>query len=297
MAAHAKFRNLTAGTIVTTGSKNAQAFSSGYLFADNIPPTGMRVVLKIGVGLTNTGPMTLNMDAIGAVAVKTQAGADLVDQQVQAGAFAEFLFNGTNSILVSTTEASNSATVDIALNTFTADASQYRIAITNLVSRTANTILQARVSIDGGLTYLSAASSYAWTMQRLQAVTPAEIVTGSFAATQVPLTTATFPADDPLGAVGEVRIYAPNAMQWELQYLNQAKTNYLLFKGAALKKGAASPAVTHIQFYMTGSTGGPPPVAPTIHRGKFRLYVTRNNVVLRAERGQVNYSGMPANFV
>src|SRR5580765_1316814 len=64
MAAHAKDRNLRNGSITTGGSANAQTFASGIPYTT--APTGMVVRLKLG--FTNTGAVTLNMDSIGAVA-------------------------------------------------------------------------------------------------------------------------------------------------------------------------------------------------------------------------------------
>src|SRR6476659_5140113 len=60
MAAHAKNRNLLNGSIVTTGTANAQQFLSGV--GDSAVPTGLRATLKVGAGLTSTASITLNMD-------------------------------------------------------------------------------------------------------------------------------------------------------------------------------------------------------------------------------------------
>src|SRR5262245_10035902 len=68
MAAIAKDRNLHNGSIITIGTINAQAFTSGIGYT--VMQTGLRVLLKIGPGLTNTGAATLNMDGLGAHAIK-----------------------------------------------------------------------------------------------------------------------------------------------------------------------------------------------------------------------------------
>src|SRR4249920_1196276 len=75
MAAHAKNRNLQNGSIVTSGTVNAHAFFSGLDYTT--VPTGLRVLLKIGPALTNTAAATLNMDNIGAVAIKDNLAAAL----------------------------------------------------------------------------------------------------------------------------------------------------------------------------------------------------------------------------
>jgi len=98
LAAIAKFRDLLKGTIVTTGTANAQAFVSpiGYTTA---VPTGLRALLKIGPGLTNTGVTTLSMDGIAAAPVKNKAGGDLIGGELVAGGYIEVIYDGTNWIL------------------------------------------------------------------------------------------------------------------------------------------------------------------------------------------------------
>jgi len=95
MAAHAKNRNLQNGSIVTGGSANAQTFTSGVGYTAPIP-TGLRVLLKIGPALTSTAAATLEMDGLGAVAIKNQLGADLTAGAIVAGSYVEFLYDGTN---------------------------------------------------------------------------------------------------------------------------------------------------------------------------------------------------------
>lgn len=101
MAAVAKQRDLLNGSITTTGTANAQAFSSGLSFTGNVP-TGLRALLKIGASLTNTSSTTLNMDGIGAVTIKSQAGINLVGGELRAGSYYEFRYDGTNWILLAT---------------------------------------------------------------------------------------------------------------------------------------------------------------------------------------------------
>jgi len=96
MAAEAKQRNLTNGSITTGGTANVQTFSSGLSYTS--VPTGLRVLLKIGV--TNTASTTLNMDSIGAVTIKNQFAADLTGGQLTLNAYGEFRYDGTNWILL-----------------------------------------------------------------------------------------------------------------------------------------------------------------------------------------------------
>jgi hypothetical protein len=116
MAAHAKQRDLTNGSIVTTGTANAQAFTSGVGYSGTIP-TGLLVLLKIGPALTNNASCTLDMDAIGAVVIKKQAGTDLGGGELIAGTYAEFRYDGTNWILL---RSGGSVISRVTMQTFTA---------------------------------------------------------------------------------------------------------------------------------------------------------------------------------
>src|SRR5262245_50205272 len=98
MAAVAKWRNLLNGSITTGGSADAQTFSSGLSYTS--VPTGLLVRLKIGAALNNTGSATLNMDSIGAVTIKDEAGNNLIAGALKAAAYAAFIYNGTNWILL-----------------------------------------------------------------------------------------------------------------------------------------------------------------------------------------------------
>jgi hypothetical protein len=98
MAAHAKDRNLRNGSIVTTGTANAQAFVSGVSYT--AVPSGLVVKLKVGTGLTNTASMTLNMDGIGAVLVKTSNGDNLLGGEFIANDYVDLLYDGTNWIFL-----------------------------------------------------------------------------------------------------------------------------------------------------------------------------------------------------
>jgi hypothetical protein len=110
MAAHAKDRNLKNGSITTGGTANAQTFSSGLSYT--AVPTNLNVRLKIGT--TNTASATLNMDGIGGVTILTQSGATLGANALISGAYADFLYNGTNWILLTVSRS------NVVIQTFTA---------------------------------------------------------------------------------------------------------------------------------------------------------------------------------
>lgn len=98
MAAHAKNRNLITGTIITTGTANAQAFLSGNSYTTI--PLNMRVVLKAGPGLTNTASMTLSMDGLAATLVVEPQGGNLRGHEFTAGDYVELLWNGSNWVFL-----------------------------------------------------------------------------------------------------------------------------------------------------------------------------------------------------
>jgi hypothetical protein len=162
MAAHAKDRNLKNGSIVTTGTANAQAFTSGVGYTT--VPTNMLVKLKIGPGLTNTGAATLNMDGIGAVSIKNQRGEDLLPGELFADLYADFLYTGTNWILVNNT-ANIGATLitkqtvttsgGVTFSGLVDDYTCYRIIVANLLLDTTNAYASLYFSLDNGSTFLT----------------------------------------------------------------------------------------------------------------------------------------------
>jgi hypothetical protein len=101
MAALAKWRDLHSGVIATTGTANAQAFTSGIGYTGTVP-TGLSCRLRIGNGLTNTGPVTLNMDGIGPTTVYNQYSVPLTNGELYGGSLVDFFFNGASWIALNT---------------------------------------------------------------------------------------------------------------------------------------------------------------------------------------------------
>lgn len=78
------------------GSINAYtATVTGVTINANSDLTGRVLVLKIGAALTNTGAATLNVNGLGAVAIKTPAGADVTAGELTAARFVAVTFDGT----------------------------------------------------------------------------------------------------------------------------------------------------------------------------------------------------------
>lgn len=98
MAAVAKDRDIQNGSITVAGTANALTFVSGIGFTE--VPSYLRVLLTLAAA--NTGSATLNMDGIGDVTIKNAFGANLLPGDLKANFLAEFIYNGTNWILLST---------------------------------------------------------------------------------------------------------------------------------------------------------------------------------------------------
>jgi hypothetical protein len=106
MAALALYRNLTNGSITTGGTAAAQTFASGVAYT-SMPPAGFRFTLTMG--FTNPGAFTLNMDGIGAQAVKTAFGGDPDVGVFPSGMYVEFIWNGTNFIVMPSSQSADPA--------------------------------------------------------------------------------------------------------------------------------------------------------------------------------------------
>jgi hypothetical protein len=83
MAGVAKWRNLLNGSKTTGGAANVQTLTTGLSYSSL--PDGLMVLVK--AGFTNTASTTLNTDAIGAVTLKNQLGANLSGGEIVAGGY------------------------------------------------------------------------------------------------------------------------------------------------------------------------------------------------------------------
>lgn len=165
MAAHAKNLDLLSGSIITTGTANAQVFSSGINTSTPLftaVPTGLRVLLKIGAGLTNTATMTLNMDGVGDILVKSIYGNELSGGEIAENSLHEFVYNGTNwvllvnpaaTVLLAVKTASNSTSVDFT-GLFAGNYTHYIFDIDYVLS-TDDTSLAGYLSTNNGASWAS----------------------------------------------------------------------------------------------------------------------------------------------
>jgi hypothetical protein len=164
MAAIAKWLALTNGSKTTGGSANAQTLTTGMSFTS--VPTGMRVLVKNG--FTNTDSMTLNMDGIGAVTVKDIYANSLVGGEVRSSAYSEYVYDGTNWILlqektgrVLLAKATASAAAAVDFTTGIDDTyDEYIFVITDLYASVDGPVLQAQVSTDGGSSWKTTGTDY-----------------------------------------------------------------------------------------------------------------------------------------
>lgn len=172
MASHAKWRDLMNGSKVTGGTANAQTFTSGYGFTSIATiPNGLRVLLKIGPGLTNTDAATLNMDSLGPIAVKNRLGQELSPGLMPADSYAEVLYNGTNWILWLSPPTGSTIIIvqppviiepddtptpdEVIFTNLTDEHKVYTVDITNLLPEVYNDFLVMQFSQDNGATWIS----------------------------------------------------------------------------------------------------------------------------------------------
>ena len=109
---------------VTTGSSNAYVVTTG----DSLTSltTGMKFVLKLNH--SNTGAATLNVDGIGAVAIKKNITTDVANGDLQSGAIVTVVFDGTNFVLDNTSILKNTPA-------FSAIASGSQTVTTNVITK------------------------------------------------------------------------------------------------------------------------------------------------------------------
>ena len=170
MAALAKNIKLLNGSIETSGTPNAQVFTSGSGYTEY--PNGLRALLQIGTA-TNTGATTLNMDGIGAKDVKNWGGGSLVGGELVNGGFVELLYKGgdwrllyqpVESVLLNTTTISDVSAVDYT-GLIQGEYTKYVFVLTEITPKTDGAHLYCRISKDGGLTWLHGASDYSVVFQ------------------------------------------------------------------------------------------------------------------------------------
>jgi hypothetical protein len=158
MAAHAKQRNLLNGSIVAGGVVNALTFFSGLAYTAT--PTGLVVRLKIGPALTNTGAATLNMDNIGAVAILGNSGVALTGGELLADSYQDFVWNGTNWILLATLTAPTATPGDA--DSSIANTAFVSAAITAAITTATTGVTDGSEAAAGKIGEFKTASSGAW---------------------------------------------------------------------------------------------------------------------------------------
>jgi hypothetical protein len=217
MAAHAKNIKLLNGSIETTGTPNAQVFTSGVGYTEY--PNGLRALLQIGTA-TNTGATTLNMDGIGPKDVKDWGGGSLVGGELINGGFVELLYKGgdwrllyqpVESVLLNVTTISDVSAVNYT-GLIQGEFTKYVFVLTEITPKTDGANLYLRVSQDGGLTWLHGASDYAVVFEDFSSFGTG---TGTYTSYGTSGTTAALVAND-LSNVstnhvsGEIELYAPH---------------------------------------------------------------------------------------
>lgn len=260
MAAHAKQRNLLNGSITTGGTADAQTFTSPQGYSS--VPTNLCVRLKIGAALTNTTTTTLNMDSIGAVTIKYPGGTELAAGALVAGSYADFVYNGTNWILLAsvpavvptptalvlldTQTASNSAALNF-ITGINATYHQYLFVISGLVAASA-VDLNAQVSSDTGANWKTSGYSLIITQMLGNGTL---IASGNTSTTILNLSGATF-ANALYPLTGELRLTAPtvstvNPITWWTAYHNG--THAAMWQGTGMS--APNTTINAVRFLMS----------------------------------------------
>jgi hypothetical protein len=90
----ALMRDLEGCKPVSAGTADAQTMTTSLSLT--ALQTGIIYGFTAGGGLTNTGAMTMNVDAIGVTSIKTPAGADPGAGAVTAGGCYQLVYDGTN---------------------------------------------------------------------------------------------------------------------------------------------------------------------------------------------------------
>lgn len=98
MANVAAFRDLIGGGRVSAGTANAQTLSTGLALEDY--QAGLLIGFRAGPGLTTTGACTMDVDGLGATAVKTVAGADPPSGAISAGGIHLLAYEATAGVLI-----------------------------------------------------------------------------------------------------------------------------------------------------------------------------------------------------
>lgn len=153
MALVAKFVHAITGEKVTAGTADAQTLTTGFGWSSL---ASMIVAFEAGVGLTNTGAMTLNVDGLGAQAVKVN-GSDPAAGAITAGNKYLAIYNSSTSVwaLLNPT-ASNLYQPLSATLTSLASASANGVSLVQAVSYAA---MRALLDLEAGTDFYSKAAA------------------------------------------------------------------------------------------------------------------------------------------
>lgn len=100
LAEVAIFRDLIGGAKVSAGTADAQTLATGLSYDTPAYQQGLLIGFEAGSGLTNTGAMTMNVDAIGAKSVKMLDGSDPPAGAVTAGGIYHLAYESGADVLL-----------------------------------------------------------------------------------------------------------------------------------------------------------------------------------------------------
>jgi hypothetical protein len=220
MAALASFRDDINGSLTTAGSSNAYTITTNIAFTAYA--TGLMVAFK--ANHVNTGAATLNVNSIGAKALRTQDDAALQPGQIANNGqyFAKYdaAANGSAGAwllqnpsvplmelprLLVSGSVSDAAALEIVLTSYTA----YRgllVRLINFVPATDAANLGLRVSTNAGASYNAGASDYRYAYSVALDSTTTVSATVSQAATEIQLAASVSNTAAEGGAIAEITI-------------------------------------------------------------------------------------------
>ncbi len=255
MAVLAKWRDDISGVQpsnviqTTAGSANAQTLTSNGSIA--ALTNGWTLTFKVGSGLNNTGACTLAVDSLTAKNLQTVSGTSLVGGELLAGSVYTVTYHQPADSWVLhggpmpaeallTSGSASGATLDIVLTNYTTFRA-IKFVLTSVGPVSTDATLRARFSTNGGSTYISGASAYAWTRYELSDTDSVPGSTVDSADSEISLTT----------AVG-----ASNACNITATLFDQTSTGIkkrLRFEGDAIDSSGSLTSVMGSGVYNTAS--------------------------------------------
>jgi len=227
----------------------------------------------------NTGTSTLNVNGLGAKTIKKLHDQDVVSGDIEAGQVVTVIYDGTNFqmqsqagagtgslVLLATATASASAQIDFTSN-IDSTYDEYEIHLLNVLPATDNTDLWMRTSTDGGSTFDSGTSDYAWCVAAYNTTGAVDFAQSGQTRMILNTPSTNVANTSGYGACGVIRLIQPSAatltrVNWVLSHVgNAGLTEVTVVNGTGLRDSAAD--VDAVRFLFNSGN---------IASGEFKLY-------------------------